>query len=340
LSPRPIRRLDAQELTISHIANDTYSTPSWVSVRPARRSSPRQAVVASKEILTDAVKIASAGSSAVITVEVPDGVEPVQVDRSQILQVFQNLVVNALQAMPPAPHVGRVQLRASNLSLADGQVPGLAAGDYVEFESRDNGSGIKPEHLAKIWDPFFTTKKHGTGLGLATVLSVVRKHGGHIGVVSELGVGTAFTIYLPRATKPVEAKTRRAASGRFNTGRILLMDDDSKICLLTTMMLNSLGYTHDVAKTGEEALKLYRSYLKINRPYDVVILDLTVVGGMGGEDCFKALKELDPEVRAIVSTGYDNDEMNKKFFDLGFCGYLTKPYRVGELGKALHSVLD
>jgi len=305
----------------------------------AKGGAGTQAVVASKEILEDAVKIGAAGSTVEIAVDAPDGVEPVLVDRAQVLQVFQNLVVNSLQAMPPTPHQGRLLLRAANTTLTDGQVPPLAAGAYVTFEVRDNGSGIKPEHLQKIWDPFFTTKKHGTGLGLATVLSIVRKHGGQIGLESTVGVGTAFTVFLPAADRPVEVQARKAASMRFGTGRVLFMDDDAKISELTASMLENLEYKYDLAKNGEEAIALYQRYLNIGRPYDAVIMDLTVIGGMGGEDCFKELKKLDPDVRAIVSSGYDNDDMARKYLDMGFCGYLTKPYRVTDLGKVIKTVL-
>ncbi|HYP16289.1 MAG TPA: ATP-binding protein, partial [Opitutus sp.] len=305
----------------------------------AKGGSGTQSVVAAKEILQDAIKIAAAGADAEISIDVADTVEPVRVDRAQILQVFQNLVVNALQAMPAPPHRARLQLRAANTTLADDQIPPLPAGGYVEFEVRDNGGGIPPENLQKIFDPFFTTKKHGTGLGLATVLSIVRKHGGQIGVDSVVGSGTAFTIFLPRADAPVEVAARKAPSLRFGTGRVLFMDDDPKISALTANMLQSLDYKFDLAKNGEEAITLYKRYLNIGRPYDAVILDITVVGGMGGEECFKALRDLDPEVRAIVSTGYDNEDMHRRFIDLGFCNYLTKPYRVAELGKAIKAVL-
>ncbi|MBP7482892.1 MAG: PAS domain-containing protein [Lacunisphaera sp.] len=305
----------------------------------AKGGAGSRVVVASPEILHDSIKIAAAASSARVTVDAPDAVWPVQVDRSQILQVFQNLIVNALQAMPPEPHQPHVQLRAANITLAEGQIPPMPAGDYVEFEVRDNGAGIKPEHLAKIFDPFFTTKKHGTGLGLATVLSIVRKHGGEISLDSTLGTGTVFTVFLPRADQPVEVQARRAASLRFGTGRILLMDDDDKICALTASMLQSLEYKFDITKNGEEAITFYKRYLNIGRPYDAVIMDLTVIGGMGGEECFKVLRDLDAEVRAIVSSGYDNDDMARRYLDMGFCGYLTKPYRVTDLGKVLRTVL-
>ena len=305
----------------------------------AKGGSGTQVECASREIMDDALKIAAAASTATIDRVYGESVDPVTVDRSQILQVFQNLIVNALQAMPPPPHRPHLIVRADNVTLAEEQVASLAAGDYVLFEVRDNGSGIKPEHVNKIFDPFFTTKKHGTGLGLATVLKIVRQHGGQLELATEVGVGTAFTVYLPKAEKPVAARVRQAASLRFGTGRLLFMDDDLKITALTSTMLTSLDYKFDTAKNGEEAIALYKRYLNIGRPYDAVIMDLTVVGGMGGEECFKVLKSLDPDVRAIVSTGYDNDDMNRKFIEMGFCDYLTKPYRVTDLGKKLKDVL-
>ena len=298
-----------------------------------------QTVCGAKDILLDSIKIAAAGSVAEIALQVSDDTEPVQVDRAQILQVFQNLIVNALQAMPPPPHRPALRIRAANITLPESPDSSLAAGDYVELEVADNGSGIKPEHVAKIFDPFFTTKKHGTGLGLATVLSIVRKHGGDLALNTKVGEGTSFTVYLPKAGKPVETQARKAASLRFGTGRVLFMDDDPKISALTATMLTSLDYKFDLAKSGEEAITLYKRYQNIGRPYDAVIMDLTVIGGMGGEECFLALKELDPEVRAIVSSGYDNDDMARKYLDMGFCGYLTKPYRVTDLGRILKTVL-
>ncbi|MGH7944767.1 MAG: PAS domain-containing hybrid sensor histidine kinase/response regulator [Opitutaceae bacterium] len=305
----------------------------------AKGDSGMQSVCAAKELLEHSVKIAAAGSASSINVQVADGVSPVLVDRGQMVQVFQNLIVNALQAMPPPPHMPRLQIRAFNVALEAQQVPGLAPGDYVELEVRDNGSGIRPEHIERIFDPFFTTKKHGTGLGLATVLSIVRRHGGQIGLDTQVGVGTAFAVYLPKADKPLETQARRAASLRFGTGRILFMDDDAKISSLTARMLESLDYKYDLAKDGEEAIALYKRYLNIGRPYDAVIMDLTVVGAMGGEECFLELRKLDPDVRAIVASGYDNDSVAKKFLEQGFCGYLTKPYRVTDLGKVLKAVI-
>lgn len=296
-------------------------------------------VCSSLEIIQDAVKIAAAGSTAQVAISAKECLPPVKVDKPQILQVFQNLIVNALQAMPPQPHRAHIMLDVATVEIAQGQMPPLTAGTYIKYEVRDNGAGIPASILEKIWDPFFTTKKHGTGLGLATVLSIVRKHGGLIGVQSQPGVGTVFTVFLPATSAEVEVQARRAPTLRFGTGRILFMDDDPKICALTANMLTSLDYKFDIANSGEEAIKLYRSYLNIGRPYDVVLMDLTVIGGLGGEEAFKELKQLDPDVRAIACSGYDNEEIARRFLDLGFCGYLTKPYRVTDLGKILKTVL-
>ena len=294
-------------------------------------------VVRPEEFLSEAIRLAAAGSTAKIELTVAPDTGTVCVDRAQILQVFQNLIINSIQAMTTGQ--GQIWLTAANTVLTEGQVAPLAAGSYVVVEVRDNGTGIKPEHLEKIFNPFFTTKKTGTGLGLATVLSIITRHGGQMGVDSEVGAGTTFTVFLPLADKPEEVEARRAPSLRFGTGRILFMDDDEHICILTGTMLESLGYKCDLARNGEEAVQFYKRYLNIRRPYDAVIMDLTIVGGMGGEQTYKLLRELDPEVRAIIASGYDNDDMARQFLDMGFCGYLTKPYRVADLGKMINKVL-
>jgi PAS domain S-box len=295
-------------------------------------------VVAPADLLQNAVRIAAAGSPVVVKVEAAPDLAPIEVDKGQILQVVQNLVINAIQAMP-VPADGRIVVGAENVDLGEREIDQLPAGRYLRIDVQDNGSGIPPEVLARVFDPFFTTKKSGTGLGLATVDSIVRRHGGRISVQSTPGIGTLFSVFLPVSTKQLQEKVRAAPALRFGTGRILFMDDDPKICELTGAMIASLDYTHDVARNGEEALQLYRRYLNVNRPYDAVLLDLTVIGGMGGEECFKRLRELDPDVRAIVTSGYDDDDMIKRYLEMGFVGYITKPYRVGDLGRVLKSVL-
>ena len=297
-------------------------------------------VVKPQDVLADSMRLAAAGSTTKIELSVSPDTSTICVDRAQILQVFQNLIINAIQAMTTGQ--GRIWITADNRPVAEGELAPLAAGTYVAIEVRDNGSGIRPEHLEKIFHPFFTTKKTGTGLGLNTVFTIVKRHGGQMSVESEVGVGTAFTVYLPQADKPEEIAARRKPAMNVATqltGRILFMDDDEQICALTRGMLESLEYKCDIARNGEEAIQLYKRYLNIGRPYDAVIMDLTIIGGMGGEQTFKHLRELHADVCAIVTSGYDNDDMRRQFLDMGFCDYLTKPYRVSELGKSLRTVL-
>ncbi len=289
------------------------------------------------EILQESVRLAAVGTPVKVELQFPDDLHMIHADKAEIIRVFQNLIINSIQAMPGSG--GNVWVRAYNATLHEGDVPPLAAGDYVHFEVQDNGSGIPPEILQKIFEPFFTTKKTGTGLGLATVISIVKTHGGQIGVTSTPGSGTTFSIFLPRADQPVAEIQREAPTLRFGTGRILVMDDEEKILHLTGIMLENLGYKFDVARNGKDAIALFQRYLNVGRPYDCVILDLTIVGGMGGEDTYRELKKLQPELRAIISSGYDSEDMMRRYLDMGFNGYLSKPFRVGELGKILKKVL-
>ena len=299
-----------------------------------------QMVVSPREILTEAAKIAGAGSSAEISFHVREGVDPVRVDRGQVVQAFQNLVRNALDALSPPPQRPRIQLAAGNVALAEGRIAGLPAGDYVEFEVRDNGCGISAENLPKIWDPFFTTKKHGSGLGLSAAVAIVRRHGGEIGVDSDPAVGTVITVFLPGAARAPEVRAHAAPSQRFRSGRILVMDDDEMIRSVTGKMLEQFDYKFDTVRDGEEAIAHYRRYLDIGRPYDAVILDLAIAGGMGGEETFAKLLAMDPDVRGIASGTGERNALAERCLALGFCGCLPRPYRPSELGKVLGTVLS
>jgi two-component system, cell cycle sensor histidine kinase and response regulator CckA len=298
------------------------------------------APVAPAEILREASRTATAGSFVELVLSVPEGVDPVRVDRAQMVQVFQALVRNSLDALSPPPQRPRIQLRAANASVAEGQVSGLPAGDYVEFEVRDNGSGILPENMERIWEPYFTTRRHGTGLGLPTAVAVVRRHGGQIGVDSTPGVGTVFTVFLPAVTRRDDVRARPAASQRFRTGRILVMDDDERIRAILGAMLQKLDYRADTARDGEDALAQYRRYLDVGRPYDAVILDLGVAGGMGGEEAFRRIREIDPDARGIASGSGHPGETAERCLAQGFSGFLPRPFRPDDLGKALGTVLS
>ena len=292
-------------------------------------------LTSARGLLEEAAK-AGSGSNAEIEVKVAEGTESVHVDGGQMLQAFQNLVRNATDAMPPPPHRARIQLSAANATLAEGRIPGLPAGEYVEFEVRDNGGGIAQEDLERIWEPFFTTKRHGAGLGLPAALAIVRRHRGQIGVDSVPGGGSVFTVFLPRARSGEGVLARRASSSRFATGRVLVMDDDERIRAIAGAMLKGLGYTCDLARDGAEALGLYRRYLEVGRPHDAVILDLNVAGGAGGEEAFGGMVALDPDIRAIIAT--DDEDAAKRCLERGFCGWLAKPFRSADLGRVLKTV--
>ncbi len=295
-------------------------------------------LLAPVDILRDAVRLAHAGSNAEICIEAADTLPPVSVDRGQMLQVFQNLIINALQALPSQG--GCIHLRAAAIERVETDDATLPPGGYVEISVSDNGSGIPPEAMERIFEPFFTTKKSGTGLGLPTVRNIVLRHGGEVRVYSRRGEGTRFVIQLPQATsQSAEVQSRQQPSLRFGTGRILVMDDDPDIRRLTGEMLTGLGYACDTVRSGEEALAHYRRYLTIGRPYDAVVLDLTVVGGMGGEDTFRELVELDADVVAIACTGYDSEELAASLAEQGFRGYLSKPFRSADLGRVLKKAI-
>ena len=296
----------------------------------------RLSVHTAREILDEAAK-AGEGSPVAIEIRVAEGTDAVQVNGGQISQAFRNLVRNAIEAMPPPPHLPRIQLGAANTSLEDGRISGLPAGNYVEFEVRDNAGGIPPENLEKIWEPFFTTKRHGAGLGLPAALAIVRRHGGQIGVDSVPGGGSVFTLFLQRKSTEEDIMARPASSRRFATGRVLVMDDDERIRSIAGAVLGSLGYSCDLARDGEEALMLYRRYFEIGRPHDAVILDLTVSKGAGGEAIFPSLQALDPDVRAIIAS--DDEKAARRCVEQGFCGWLSKPFRPADLGRVLKTVI-
>jgi CheY-like chemotaxis protein len=209
----------------------------------------------------------------------------------------------------------------------------------VQLRFKDWGEGIAPEHLERVFDPYFTTKQTGSGLGLATAYSIVRRHDGHMTVNSKVGKGSTFTVYLPVSDEIAEPSTSPIEAVTAGHGRILLMDDDPAIRRVGGALLAKLGYEAETAKDGVEALRLYGQAIKQGRPFAVVILDLTVVGGMGGVDCLLHLKRLDPPVRALVSSGYSNNPVMAAYADHGFAGVVAKPYQLSELSKTLAALL-
>jgi two-component system cell cycle sensor histidine kinase/response regulator CckA len=205
---------------------------------------------------------------------------------------------------------------------------------------RDYGAGIPPEHIPRIFDPYFTTKGNARGLGLASAYSVIRKHDGQINVESQMGQGTTFQIYLPASFKVAEAAASDTESRRFfGQGRVLIMDDEADILILVREMLELMGYQVDVARDGAEMLQRYLAAKRADNPFDVVVMDLTIPNGMGGKEAIRRLKELDPQAKGIVSSGYSYDPVMAKFQEFGFSGVIPKPYVMEELGRVLEEVI-
>jgi two-component system, cell cycle sensor histidine kinase and response regulator CckA len=288
-------------------------------------------------ILQDAVEMTLRGSGVQCELDLPGDLLPVEVDRGQMHQVFHNLILNAAQAMPSG---GILRIGAGNAQVTFTEDLPLAPGKYVKITVKDQGDGIAPEHLGRVFDPYFTTRKMGTGLGLASAFSIVRKHGGHITVDSVRGQGSTFTLYLPAGESgdPLpEEPARPLEKGR---GRVLVMDDEEIVRSVVDQMLAHLGYEVDLAKNGPEAVDLFTRAAESGRPFDLVILDLTIHGGWGGVEAVMLLRRIQPEVRAIVASGYSNDPVMAHFQRYGFSGAIRKPFRIDELSKAIGLALE
>ncbi|MBE9529602.1 MAG: response regulator [Proteobacteria bacterium] len=268
---------------------------------------------------------------------IPDDLWLVDADKGQVPQVINNLAINADQAMPDG---GTLMVSAENHNVTKENRLSLKNGRYVKISVKDQGVGIPRKLLNKIFDPYFTTKQKGSGLGLASAYSVVKKHGGCIDVNSELGVGTTFRIYLPASERrTVERKTAEKEVAASDGGRILVMDDEEIVRDVAGAMLSNLGYEVVTAKDGSEAINLYKESSEAGKPFKLVIMDLTIPGGMGGTEAVTGVLEFDPSAKVIVSSGYSNDPVMADFKKYGFCGVILKPYNANALGVTVHKVL-
>ena len=308
----------------------------------ARGGAPIKKTASIGKLIQDTVSFSLRGSHNRSDFQFGEDLWPAEIDAGQISQVIANLVVNADQAMPNG---GTLHVSCENFQYEAGStpaIPDLAPGEYVRLRIKDEGVGIPEKYMKRIFDPYFTTKPKGNGLGLATAYSIIKNHNGLMTVESEVHVGSAFTIYLPAALNqelPAEAP-RTITPAMSGTGRVLVVDDEDAIRDLVEFTLTRLGYQVWQAATALDGVHIYREKLEAGQRFDVVILDLTLPGGMGGKEALKKLIEIDPTVNAIVSSGYATDATMSRYQDFGFRGVIAKPYEAAELGKIVHDVIE
>ncbi len=302
----------------------------------SRGGAPIKETLVVSELIRDSVTFALGGTNVKCEFQIDDDLKPVDADVGQISQVYNNIVINAQQAMPSG---GALVVCAHNVTISEDDTLPISNGDYVMVSISDEGQGIPPENVEKIFDPFFTTKDKGSGLGLSISYSIVKNHDGYIGVRSKVGVGTTFLIYLP--VSGVRYQHRDPGLSRYGggMGKVLVMDDEEAIRDVAQTMLVGLGYEADTARDGQEAVDKFTTAIGAGSPFDLVIMDLTIKGGMGGLETLGRLREIEPSVRAVVSSGYSNDPVMADFRTHGFTGVLIKPYRVGNMAEVVEAVL-
>ena len=305
---------------------------------------PVTMVTSIEPLITHSTRLALAGSNVDFECSFPAGLRDVVVDAGQISMVVGHVISNAKEAMPEG---GVIRIHIENAdSIPEKDLGALIDSDvkYVKITIQDQGVGIPAEILSQVFDPYFTSKnvyhKKGLGLGLAVTYSIIQRHGGSIDIASQKDRGTTVTIYLPASEGlivPQESKPRKALPV---ARKILVMDDEEMLGKMTSNMLERLGYEVEVACNGEEAIQLYTNAMRSDRPFGAVMLDLTIKGGMGGRETIKQLIELNPDIRAIVASGYSNDPVMANFRQYGFLDALHKPYGLSDLKKSIGGIVD
>lgn len=286
-------------------------------------------------LIRDSAVMAVRGSSVRCKFGISNDLWPVEVDDGQMKQAINNLVLNARQAMRGG---GTIEVLAENVFLQNQDVFNMEQGKYVRISVVDHGVGIPAKNLHKIFDPYFTTKQNGTGLGLATTHSIVQQHGGRVAVESELGVGSSFHIMLPAVEEEVPEEIPQQEPVRKR--KVLVLDDEEMIRQVIGEMLLVAGYEPEFAGDGETAIDLYQRAFRSKHPFDAVIVDLTIPGGIGGGEVLPELLKVNPRVKAIVSSGYSNDPIMANYKQHGFAGCVAKPYEFEELRNTLDSIMN
>lgn len=325
---------------------DRLAEAAWASMRAkdltqqlltfSKGGAPIKKTTSMETLLTDWVCFALRGSNVKWRLQIQDDLWHAEIDEGQVSQVIHNLIINADQAMPDG---GTILVSAENYIHKESNLLHLASGKYVKISVLDEGVGISPEHLEKIFDPYFTTKATGTGMGLASSYAVIKRHSGHIQVNSKVGCGTEFSVFLPASEKCIAPRRQLQEIPEKGTGRVLLMDDEPLIRDLAAELLTCLGYNVLTSKDGGETIDLYKESKDRGEPFDAVIMDLTIPGGMGGKEALEKLREFDPEIKAIVSSGYCNDPIMGDFQKYGFTAVLAKPYSAAEMSEILRATI-
>jgi PAS domain S-box-containing protein len=305
----------------------------------AKGGEPVKTSLCLADLIKEVVDFNLSGSNVKSQISEPDDLWLANVDPGQIQQVFGNLTINAKQAMPDGGHLS---IALENVELMAGSIASLEAGNYIRILVTDEGVGIASDYLERIFEPYFTTKQTGSGLGLATSYSIISRHGGHISVTSEPGQGTTFILYLPAtaAQEPLPQKTEIAIARPRRQAKILVMDDEEMIRMTLSAMLEELGYSVETCTEGSQALDLYRQASEKGDPFDLVILDLTIPGGIGGKETAQNLLAFDPRARIVISSGYAEEQLMAEQDKFGLAGVISKPYTMSSLETTLHRVLD
>ena len=301
----------------------------------SKGGSPIKLTIPPGQLIKDFATMAVRGTNVRIDFHIGD-LWPVEADEGQLGQVLNNLIINACQSMPGG---GVISISAENTLLDEKNGFPVKKGRYVKITVKDEGAGIPKEQLQKIFDPYFTTKEKGSGLGLAVTYSIIRNHEGHIHVESTVGVGSTFTFYIPASDKELVKQKAEKTGFHSGKGTILVMDDEEFIRTVAGAMLNQLGYDVVFASNGAEAIEIYKKAAESGQVFDAVIMDLTIPGGIGGKEAVGELLKADPHARVIVSSGYSNDPVMSDFQKYGFSGVIVKPYKIETIGKTLQNVI-